>query len=61
MRNVVNRPAPSEADASSTSRSSDSSTGWTVRTTNGSVTNASARNTAMRVFATLTPSGDEGP
>ena len=60
-RNVVNRLAPSEAAASSTSRSRDSSTGWTVRTTNGSVTKASARNTAMRVFATLTPSGDEGP
>jgi hypothetical protein len=60
-RNVVNRPAPSEADASSTSRSRDSRTGWTVRTTNGSVTKASARNTAIRVFATLTPSGDDGP
>ena len=60
-RNVVHRLAPSEAAASSTSRSSDSSTGCTVRTTNGSVTKASARNTAIRVLATLTPSGDCGP
>ena len=54
-RNVVSRPAPSEAAASSTSVSSSSSTGCTVRTTNGSVTNAIARNTAQRVLATLEP------
>jgi hypothetical protein len=38
-RKVVNDEAPSERDASSTSRSSSASTGWTVRTTNGRVTN----------------------
>ena len=54
-RNVVNRLAPSDAAASSTSRSSSSSTGCTVRTTNGSVTNRNARNTAERVLATSTP------
>ena len=60
-RNVVSRLAPSDAAASSTSRSSVSSTGWTVRTTNGSVTNASARKTAYRVLAAWMPSGDFGP
>ena len=45
-RKVVNRLAPSEAAASSTSRSSSASTGCTVRTTNGSVTNRKARKTA---------------
>src|SRR5690242_4474172 len=60
-RNVVSRPAPSEAAASSTSASSSSSTGCTVRTMNGSVTNASARNTDARVFATFTPIGLCGP
>src|SRR5438477_174928 len=42
-RKTVNRPAPSEAAASSISRSSSRSVGWTVRTTNGSVTNPSHR------------------
>jgi len=60
-RNVVNRPAPSERAASSTSGSSSASTGCTVRTTNGSVTNRNARNTAGRVLARLTPSGLFGP
>ena len=60
-RNVVNRLAPSEAAASSTSVSISSSTGCTVRTTNGSVTNASARSTARRVLSSSTPSGLSGP
>src|SRR4029079_12781367 len=38
-RKVASGPAPSDAAASSTSRSSSSRTGWTVRTTKGSVTN----------------------
>ena len=60
-RKIVNRLAPSDAAASSTSRSSSSSTGCTVRTTNGSVTNSSARNTALWVLATSTPIGLFGP
>ena len=56
-RKVVNRLAPSDAAASSTSRSSSASTGWTVRTTNGSVTNRNARKTAGRVLAMSMPSG----
>ena len=60
-RKVVNRLAPSDAAASSTSGSSSSSTGCTVRTMNGSVTNKKARNTATRVLAQLTPSGLDGP
>ena len=60
-RKVVNRLAPSDAAASSTSRSSSASTGCTVRTTNGSVTNRKARNTAGRVLATSMPSGLSGP
>ena len=48
-RNVVNRLAPSDAAACSISRSSSSSTGCTVRTTNGSVTNSSATATPSRV------------
>ena len=60
-RNVVARVAPREAAASSTSVSISSSTGWTVRTTNGTVTKASARNTAMRVLFTSTPIGLSGP
>ncbi len=43
------REAPSEAAASSISRSSSISTGCTVRTTNGSVTKSSASSTAVRV------------
>ena len=57
----VNSPAPSERAASSISRSSSSSTGCTVRTTNGSVTKSSARKIAVRVNATLMPTGDCGP
>src|SRR5256714_1779953 len=60
-RNTVIRPAPSDAAASSISRSSSSSVGCTVRTTNGSVTNRSASTTAPRVKATLTPTGLRGP
>ena len=41
-RKVVSGPAPSEAAASSISRSSSSSTGCTARTTNGRVTKSSA-------------------
>ena len=41
-RNIVEPLAPSDAAASSMSRSSSSSTGCTERTTNGSVTNSSA-------------------
>ena len=48
-RNVVQLLAPSDAAASSTSRSSSISTGWTERTTNGSVTNSSASTIAGRV------------
>ena len=44
-RKTVSGPAPSERAASSTSRSIAISTGWTVRTTNGSVTNSSATTT----------------
>ena len=60
-RNVVNRVAPSDAAASSTSVSSSSSTGCTVRTTNGSVTNAIASSTDHRVPLTSTPIGLCGP
>ena len=42
-RSTVGREAPRDAAASSMSRSSSSSTGWTERTTKGSVTNSSAR------------------
>ena len=58
---MAKRFAPSEAAASSISRSSSFSTGWTVRTTNGSVTNRSAIPTAIRVKAMLIPTGLIGP
>src|SRR5205085_5979073 len=58
---TVRSAAPSERAASSISLSSSCSTGCTVRTTNGSVTNRSARKIAVRVNATLTPIGDCGP
>ena len=60
-RNVVKRLAPSDAAASSTSGSSSASTGWTVRTTKGSVTNRNASVTARGVLATSTPIGLSGP
>ena len=56
-RKIVSRPAPREAAASSTSPSSSSSTGWTVRTTNGRVTKARARETERSVLAHSSPSG----
>jgi hypothetical protein len=43
------------------SRSSSSSTGWTVRTTNGSVTNSSDISTPARVYAMFTPMPPVGP
>ena len=58
---IVRPPAPSEAAASSISRSSSISTGCTARTTNGSVTNSNAMTTAARVNATLIPNGPRGP
>src|SRR5581483_2991011 len=60
-RNTVRLPAPSDRAASSISVSSSCSTGCTVRTTNGSVTNRRARKIAVRVNATLIPIGDCGP
>ncbi len=60
-RKMAKRFAPSDAAASSISRSSSFSTGWTVRTTNGSVTNRSAITTETRVKATLIPTGLIGP
>ena len=53
--------APSDFEACSISGSSSCSTGCTVRTTNGSVTNMSASTIAARVYATSTPIGDDGP
>ena len=46
-RKVVASDAPSECAACSSSGSSSCSTGWTVRTTNGSVTNMSASTIAV--------------
>lgn len=60
-RNVTRLEAPSEAAASSTSLSSSMSTGCTARTTNGSVTNASATASPQRVALRCTPIGLEGP
>ena len=60
-RNVLKGPAPSDAAASSISRSSSSSTGCTVRITNGRVTNSSASRTAVRENAMFTPTGPFGP
>src|SRR5262245_8492861 len=60
-RNVVEDAAPSEKAASSISRSSSSSTGWTARMTNGSVTKSNASAIATCVNATLTPNGLCGP
>ena len=47
---MVQLLAPSEAAASSVSRSSSSSTGCTERTTNGSVTNSSDADAPLRVL-----------
>ena len=61
-RKVVQRsPAPSDAAASSTSRSSSMSTGCTERTTKGSVTKASATTRPQRVALSWTPIGLFGP
>ena len=49
------RARPSEAAASSMSWSNSSSTGCTLRITNGSVSNRSASTTAMRVPVMLSP------
>ena len=57
-RNVVSCDAPSEWAACSTSGSSSSSTGCTVRTTNGSVTNIRQSTIAVCVKATLMSIGD---
>jgi hypothetical protein len=48
-RKVVQLLAPSAVAACSISRSSSSNTGWTARTTKGSVTKRSARITATFV------------
>ncbi len=48
-RKVFPSDAPSDLAACSISRSSSRSTGCTVRTTNGSVTNISASTIAVRV------------
>ena len=61
LRNVVALEEPSDAAASSTSRSSSIRTGCTERTTNGNVTNSSASTTAARVNARWTPNGLSGP
>ena len=56
-RKIVALRAPSDAAASSISRSSSISTGCTERITNGSVTNSSASRTAACVKATSIPTG----
>src|SRR5580698_2747032 len=56
-RKVSQRVAPRHAAASSCSRSKSSSTGCTVRTTNGKPMNVSATSTPNGVNATLMPSG----
>ncbi len=56
-RKVVSGLAPSDAAASSISRSSSSSTGCTARTTNGRVTNRSATAIPTRVNAMSIPTG----
>ena len=56
-RKIVNPPAPSEAAASSISRSISISSGCTARTTKGRVTKSSATTTAARVKAMSTPNG----
>src|SRR5665213_489990 len=52
LLNVVNLDAPSDAAASSTSRSSAERTGCTLRTANGSVTNDKASTSDHLVKAT---------
>ena len=55
------RVAPREAAASSVSASSSASTGWTLRTQKGRVTNSSATATPRRVPARSTCSGLSTP
>ena len=55
------RPRRASAPPPPSPWSSSSSTGCTVRTTNGSVTNSSASKIAVRVNATLIPTGECGP
>ena len=59
--NVVKDEAPSDAAASSDSRSSSIRTGCTERATNGSVTNNNANRTAQRVNAMSIGAGPFGP
>src|SRR6478736_2556354 len=59
-RKIVSEPAPSDAAASSISRSSSLTTGCTERTTNGSVTKASASMIAHTVAIAWMPTGDVG-
>ena len=54
-RKVARGPAPSVAAASSSAGSSSWSTGWTFRTTSGSVTVQSAITMAIGVNKTRTP------
>ena len=56
-RKIVKPPAPSEAAASSISRSISISSGCTARTTKGRVTNISATTTAVRVSEMSIPTG----
>src|SRR4029079_15355427 len=56
-RKIDQRDAPRVAAASSSSRGSSSSTGCTVRTTNGRPMNVNATSTPSGVNATLMPSG----
>ena len=56
-RKIVKPPAPSEAAASSISRSISISSGCTARTTKGRVTNSRATTTAARVQAMSMPNG----
>ena len=52
--------APSDAAASSISRSSSCTTGWTERTTKGSVTNSSASRMAHVVATAWMPTATSG-
>ena len=61
LRSTAGDDAPSEAAASSMSRSSSSSTGWTERTTNGNVMKSSAKTMPACEYATLTLKGLRGP
>jgi hypothetical protein len=58
---IANEPTPSDAAASSISRSSSSGTGCTARTTKGRVTNRRASINPALVKATSTPKGPPGP